>query len=77
LIKSWSRHSLVWINSWEQDGAAPLHREWRGMVYNMGEDITFAEARGKFVGVDEDFGLLLRTDETTTLHPLSDLLKDI
>lgn len=77
LIESWSRHSLVWINSWEQDGSAPLHREWRGMVYNMGEDITFSGARGKFVGVDEDFGLLLRTDETTTLYPLTDLLKEI
>ena len=77
LIESWSRHSLVWINSWEQDGVVPLHREWRGMVYDMGEDITLAGIRGKFVGVDEDFGLLLRTEETTTLHPLSDLLKDI
>ena len=47
------------------------------MVYNMGEDITFSGARGKFVGVDEDFGLLLRTDETTTLYPLTDLLKEI
>lgn len=77
LIESWSRHSLVWINSWEQDGVPPLHREWRGMAYDMGEDITLEGIQGKFVGVDEDFGLLLRKEETTKLYPLSNLLKDI
>lgn len=28
LIESWSRHILVWINYWLDDGMARLHSEW-------------------------------------------------
>jgi len=31
---------------------------------------------GTYLGVDEDFGLLLRDAETTHLFPLTTLLKD-
>ena len=32
LVESWVRHTLVWINRWQSEGAAPLHAEWRGMA---------------------------------------------
>ena len=54
----------------------PLHREWRGLAYNMGNDITYKGMQGNFMGVDEDFGLLLRTSKTTHLFPVADLLKE-
>lgn len=76
LLESWARHCLVWINTWEGEGVQPLHREWRGLAYNMGNDITYKGVQGNFMGVDEDFGLLLRTSETTHLFPLTDLLKE-
>ena len=74
LLESWSRHSLVWINKWEEEGVESLHREWRGLAYNMGEDIMHDGISGNFMGVDEDFGLLLRTSEKTHLFPLTELI---
>ncbi len=80
LLESWSRHSLVWINRWSEEGTAPLHAEWRSMAQGMGEDITIkhkgADLSGTFLGIDEAFGMLVRTDDTTTLVPLTSLLKN-
>jgi biotin-(acetyl-CoA carboxylase) ligase len=78
LLESWSRHTLVWINRWSDEGAAPLHAEWRTMATGVGESITTTlqgdEISGTFLGIDEAFGMLIRTDETTHIKPLSDLL---
>ncbi len=76
LVESWSRHTLHWINRWEDDGAQPLHAEWRGLAKGIGEPITRGALAGTFLGVDEDFGMLLRDDTTTHLIPLTDLLKE-
>jgi len=75
LLESWARHTLVWINRWAEEGVAPLHNEWRGLAQNIGEDITMNGTTGTFVGVDERFGMLLRTGETTHLIPLSSVLE--
>jgi len=80
LLESWSRHTLVWINRWFDEGAAPLHAEWRSKAHGIGEDIntTFqgAEIAGVFMGIDEDFGMLIRTSEATKIKPLSALLQN-
>ena len=64
LLESWSRHTLVWINRWTEDGAPAVHREWKGLVRDMGEEITInwqgKLLEGTFLGVDERFGMLLR-----------------
>jgi BirA family transcriptional regulator, biotin operon repressor / biotin---[acetyl-CoA-carboxylase] ligase len=54
----------------------PVHDEWRGLVHGIGEDIDIDGKVGTFLGVDENFGLLLRTGDETTLIPLTKLLKD-
>ena len=78
LLESWSRHTLVWINRLE-DGVAPLHAEWRGLVHGMGEpasvEYDHKTINGTFLGVDEDFGMLIRQGEETRLIPLSSLLE--
>ncbi|MCK0149715.1 DUF4444 domain-containing protein [Marivita sp. S6314] len=74
-LESWSRHLLNWINRWEDDGMGPVHREWAGLAHGMGEDITILGRTGTFLGLDEMLGLLLRTDDTTMLLPLTDLLE--
>lgn len=80
LLESWSRHSLVWINRWSDEGAAPLHSEWRTMAQGIGEDIVIThdgtDLSGTFLGIDEAFGMLVRSEDTTTLIPLSSLLKN-
>ena len=79
LLESWARHTLVWINRLTEDGNQPLHNEWRGLVHGMGEDVIINHngqtLSGTFLGVDEDFGMLIRDGETTHLVPLSSRLE--
>ncbi|OJJ10285.1 hypothetical protein BKI51_17020 [Alphaproteobacteria bacterium AO1-B] len=75
LLESWVRHTLYWINRWQEDGPRPVHAEWRGLAKNLGEDIDFNGETGTFVGVDEFFGMLMRTDGETKLIPLSTQLE--
>ncbi len=76
LIEAWARHTLNWISRWDSEGAKPVHDEWRGLVHGMGEDHTIFDHHGTFVGIDENFGLLLRSDTETHLIPLTRLLED-
>lgn len=75
LLESWVKHTLVGINTWADDGAAVLHREWRGLAHGMGEDIVMDGKSGTYLGVDEHFGLLIRDEATTHLVPLTHLLE--
>ena len=73
LLESWARHTLVWINRWAEDGNAPLHGEWIGLVLGVGEPVRQGGHTGTFVGVDERFGMLIRDNTTTHLVPMSTL----
>ena len=74
LLESWTRHCLHWINRWEEGDHKALHADWRGLAYGLGEETTRAGLTGTFLGVDEDFGMLLRDSETTHLIPLTRVL---
>ena len=76
LLESWVKHTLVGINTWTEQGVAPLHKEWRGLAHGIGEAITANEIAGTFLGVDERFGMLVRDDRTTHLIRLTDLLEN-
>ncbi|WP_299044729.1 biotin/lipoate--protein ligase family protein [uncultured Tateyamaria sp.] len=76
LLEAWSRHTLNWLNRWEDEGSASLHTEWRGLAHGVGEDVQNQSLTGAFLGVDEDFGMLLRDDKTTHLIPLTTVLED-
>ncbi|WP_095587859.1 biotin/lipoate--protein ligase family protein [Actibacterium ureilyticum] len=77
LIEAWARHSLHWIARWEQDGPRALHAEWRGLVHGIGDAVARDGFSGTFMGVDEDFGMLLRDDAGEThLIALTTLLED-
>ncbi|MFZ5961964.1 DUF4444 domain-containing protein [Thalassococcus sp. BH17M4-6] len=76
LLEAWARHTLAWLHRWEEEGMAPLHREWSGIVIGIGQPITVAGARGTFLGLDEHLGLLLKTQGTTRAIPLHALLED-
>lgn len=77
LVESWARHTLSWINRWEEEGTKPLHAEWRGLAHGLGEETAQSDVVGVFVGVDEQFGMLLRDHNTTHLFPLHTLLEDL
>ncbi|WP_085868089.1 biotin/lipoate--protein ligase family protein [Pseudoruegeria aquimaris] len=83
LLESWARHTLVWINRIEDvdaSGRAALHTDWRALAHGLGEEIVQpwrGEAlSGTFLGVDEDFGMLLRQGTETRLLPLTGLLEE-
>lgn len=75
LLEAWSRHTLNWLNRWEDEGAAALHTEWRALAHGIGETVENQSLKGTFLGVDEDFGMLVRDDETTHLVPLTSVLE--
>lgn len=50
LLESWARHCRVWIDTWEGEGVQPLHREWRGLAYDMGNDISYKGVQGNLIG---------------------------
>ncbi|MHA6262372.1 biotin/lipoate--protein ligase family protein [Arenibacterium sp. CAU 1754] len=74
LLESWARHTLVWINRWDDEGNAPLHSEWMGLLLGVGEPVEREGHKGTFLGVDDRFGMLIRDDKTTHLIPMSHLL---
>ena len=76
LVESWARHTLVWINRWADDGNRPLHTEWMGLLHGVGEPIDMFGTAGTFLGVDDQFGVLIRDDKTTHLIPMSRVLED-
>lgn len=79
LLEAWTRHTLVWINRWADEGLRPLSAEWRPLVDKMGDEVEFTVKdtaySGTFMGIDENFGMLLRQGEDTRLLPLSLLLE--
>ena len=74
LLESWSRHTLVWINRWLDDGFQPLHAAWRERAWGVGEKLPDG---GLFVGIDEYGGMLVKTAKSTELRPLTTMLEDL
>jgi len=74
LLEAWVRHTLVGINRFSDGDLAALHREWTGLVHGIGEETEMAGKNGTFIGVDAQFGMLLRDEDMTHLIPLTTLL---
>lgn len=75
LLEAWVRHTLVWINRWIDEGAAPVHKEWSGLAWGIGESIEMKGRSGKFLGVDEHYGMLIDEGTETYIIPLTTLLE--
>ncbi|WP_299629437.1 biotin/lipoate--protein ligase family protein [uncultured Tateyamaria sp.] len=75
LLEAWARHTLNWLSRWEESGPAALHAEWRGLAYGIGEEAQNQSLTGTFLGIDEEFGMLLRDDTTTHLIHLTTVLE--
>ncbi|GAB4516674.1 MAG: hypothetical protein Tsb0019_16210 [Roseibium sp.] len=75
LLEAWVRHGLYWINRWLDEGVRPVHDDWRALVTEIGEEVDIDGRKGTFVGVDENFGMLLRQNTETILLPLSSRLE--
>ncbi|QHQ35288.1 biotin/lipoate--protein ligase family protein [Algicella marina] len=80
LLESWSRHFLVWLDRWQEEGAGPIHREWLSRAWKRNEDVTVRLAgkdyRGRFSGLDEKGSMILRSDSDMVLLPLTGMLEE-
>ena len=58
LLESFSRHFLVWIHTWNDNGFKPVHENWQGRAEKRNEDISIEHEgkshAGTFVGLDDD-----------------------
>ncbi|MGC3937403.1 DUF4444 domain-containing protein [Roseobacter sp. EG26] len=77
LLEAWVRHTLVWINRWDEEGVKPVHSEWTGLAHGMGETVSQSGKTGKFLGIDENFGLLLQQNDQTMIIPITDTLTEV
>ncbi len=80
MLESWSRHLLVWINTWQDEGNRRLLADWTGRAPGLGKPVELALAGGTFkgqaLGLDDGGGLLLKTDGGTELLPLTLMLEE-
>lgn len=76
LLESWARHTLVWINRWSDEGNAPLHAEWLGLVHGVGEAVENQGVSGRFLGTDDRFAMLIQDSATTHLVAMTTLLEE-
>ena len=76
LVEAWARHTLHAIHRWEDGDLKGLHDEWRALAHGIGDAVRIAGEDGVFLGIDESFGLLLKTDTRTRLVPLTHLLSE-
>lgn len=82
LLEAWARHSLVWLHDIETARArANLHREYEGLLWKMHDETVVRlpgeVIAGKFLGVDEDFGCLVKPETgETRLLPLFRILEE-
>ena len=70
LLESWSRHTLVWVNRWSDDGYRPIFEAWLARAHGRADTVTVEGVTGTFLGLDEDGGLLLKTDDGPRTMPL-------
>ena len=46
LLEAWVRHTLVWINSWSEDGPRAIHKEWSGLVHGLDQSTPNSGGHG-------------------------------
>ena len=74
LLESWSRHTLVWLNRFLDEGLNPIHRAWCEKCDNLGDEITFPTS-GNFMGLDENGNMIIKNSKSTIVKKLSDYME--
>ena len=75
LVESCSRHFLVWVNRWQDDGFRPLYDAWMHRL-DTGLQVVFELASGvEWLGLDETGGMLVKLDGKPVVIPPHELEK--
>lgn len=79
LIEAWARHTLVWLDTLEATGPAPLRRAWEGLIEEIGQPVALSLGgtvhAGVFEAIDDSFAMHLRMGEETRTLPLTALIE--
>jgi BirA family biotin operon repressor/biotin-[acetyl-CoA-carboxylase] ligase len=63
VLAAFARHVAPWLDSWREEGFAPVRAEWLGLAVGLGEPIRVRLERdtllGRFADLDEDGALML------------------
>jgi len=70
VIESWSRHCLVWLNTFQDEGYRKIQDHWRAKCDTLGNEVSYPES-GLFVGTNEHGDMLLRQDGITNIQYLT------
>ncbi|KZD05810.1 biotin/lipoate--protein ligase family protein [Oceanibaculum pacificum] len=77
ILEAFSRHFLLWVNRFEEEGPRPCLEHWleRGTDYSRSTAVTLRDSvhAGTFIGLDDQGGMLLKT-ETVQALPLATVL---
>jgi biotin-(acetyl-CoA carboxylase) ligase len=73
LLEAYARHALHWLNRLEERGGrAALGADWAGLLWGRGETARALDGgAGTFLGVDEDYAMLLKAPSGIRRIPLT------
>ena len=78
LLESWSRHTLTWVNRWEDGELRAITDGWLNRAEGRGQTVAFEHngvtQRGTFLGLDEGGGMILKTESGNDALPLLPML---
>lgn len=74
-IESVSRHALVWISRFADEGFAPIGRAWSPKAAHLGQEVTTPEP-GRFVGLGDNGAMVLQTADGPRIISLTQMLND-
>ena len=73
LVESCSRHFLVWINRWQDDGFRPLYDAWMHRLEADSKIIVEVASGAEWIGLDETGGTLVKLDGKPVAIPPHEL----
>lgn len=76
LLESWSKHTLLWLTYFLDEGFERLHKEWRPRCDTLGETVEKPKP-GVFVGLDEQGRMLLRDGVMTETISLIEFAENL
>ena len=62
LVESCSRHFLVWVNRWQDDGFRPIYDAWMHRLDNAVQLVCEEGTKIEWLGLDETGGMLVKLD---------------
>lgn len=79
LLSAFSRQFLVWLRRWQDDGFAPLRKQWKHRAHELGTEpdrpVLGRESLGKFEDLNERAELIFRKGKDRTKVPAIDLIQ--